>query len=469
MSRLHLQHFRLQHPPFDITPDPGVFFAGAQRGALCDAIEHAIFDTPGIVLVVGEVGGGKTMLCRLLAQRLQARACDLIYLANPAFAPQEILRSMLADLGEPSDADAPLLRLQQALLARHQRGRSVVLLIDEAQAMPTASIEEIKLLSNLETAQHKLLQIVLFGQPEIETVLANPQLRQVRDRVVNRFVIPPLDSDDAVRYLQHRLSCAGSGGQAIFAKSALLLLARQGHGSMRRLNILADQALLAAYAAGSAQVQAQHVRQAIRALPAAGRSRSRRWQRIALLASLALAAATGVLVVGLSWWRSTPASGIATFTAPAAPVSQTMTATPPASAAATSAGETAQAPTDDALAARYTALPPALRAQVLRSRAFLDDTAQQGYTVQIVIHTRLQDLQRWLRLPWPADWPLWVHDRHYPGTGPVWTLYVGHFAHREQAAAALQQLPPSATSMGAFVRSLEGIRAEAYPESLPSL
>ncbi|MGQ9725352.1 MAG: ExeA family protein, partial [Tepidimonas sp.] len=276
MSRLYLEHFGLHRPPFNITPDPSAFFAGAQRGALREAIEHAVLDTPGIVLVVGEVGSGKTMLCRLLAQRLQARACDLIYLANPAFAPQEILRSMLADLGEDAGGDAPLLRLQQALLARHQRGRSVVLLIDEAQAMPPASMEEIKLLSNLETAQHKLLQIVLFGQPEIEATLTVPQLRQVRDRVVNRFVIPPLNIEDARRYVEHRLACAGSGGRTLFEENALLLLARLGHGSLRRLHILADQALLAAFADGSTCVRTPHVRKAALSLPYP--DHARRWR-----------------------------------------------------------------------------------------------------------------------------------------------------------------------------------------------
>ena len=217
LSSLYLEHFRLNEPPFGLTPNGKFFFEGCTRGAVLDALQHAVLDDDGIIVVVGEVGSGKTMLCRMLAERLPRDRVELVYLANPSFGPGEILHSLLADWGLPAPTDRPaLLAIQDALMERHAQGRRVAVLIDEAQAMSPESLEEIKLLSNLETEQSKLLQIVLFGQPELDELLALPKLRQVRDRVVHRFDLTPLDSDDACAYVYHRLRLAGwLGGQPV--------------------------------------------------------------------------------------------------------------------------------------------------------------------------------------------------------------------------------------------------------------
>ncbi len=256
MSSLYLEHFRLGEAPFGITPNGKFFFEGQARGAILDALHHAVLDEDGIVVVVGEVGSGKTMLCRMLAERLPRDQVDLVYLANPSFGPREILQSLIADWGlqPPAEGQPLVLTIQHALLQRHAQGRRAVVLIDEAQAMPPESLEEIKLLSNLETAQHKLLQIVLFGQPELDALLALPKLRQVRDRVVHRFELQPLNGPDAAAYIEHRLRRAGWQGGALFEPRALRELTDASGGRIRAIHLLADKALLAAFAQGARQV-----------------------------------------------------------------------------------------------------------------------------------------------------------------------------------------------------------------------
>lgn len=512
MSHLYLGHFGLRQPPFDITPDPRFFFVGGQRGAVLEGIAHAVFDTPGIILVIGEVGSGKTMLCRMLAQRLRDQ-CTLIYLANPSFGPQEILRGIAADLGLTPEAGEPLpLVLQRALLALHARGRQAVLLIDEAQAMPPESIEEVKLLSNLETGDRKLLQIILFGQPELDDLLSQPRLRQVRDRVVHRFAIPPLPPEDASRYLDHRLACAGSAGAELFDADARRLLVARAHGSVRRLNILADQSLLAAYAAGAGRVRREHVDKVLRttqsgntAAPPGTVSATRLrpwWQR-------ALIGVAGVGVGTLAgWWLGQRPESTAALR-PAAPLLATSDSTTPstsasptsaaatpestapavsASAASPAAPASTPAPASDnapppsaprpagappasaapSVGARYAHLDTAVRQIVLDSRAALDDPNRNGYTLQVGIETDSRALQRWTVLPRPDCWPLWVHDRQYTGQpAPVWAVYLGWFETREAARTALRRLPPEWAREKPQVRTLAAIREEGYPERPP--
>ncbi len=278
MSSLYLEHFRLSEPPFGITPNGRFFFDGQARGAVLEALHHAVLDEDGIVVVVGEVGSGKTMLSRMLAERLPRSQIDLVYLANPSFGPREILQSLIQDWGlaPPTEGQSPVLTIQQALLQRHAQGRRAVVLIDEAQAMQPQSLEEIKLLSNLETERHKLLQIVLFGQPELDELLALPALRQVRDRVVHRFELQPLVGPDAAAYVEHRLRRAGWQGGALFEPAALRRLLAASDGRIRAIHQLADKALLAAFAQGVRQVTDGHVRRAVDEVRATGLKRPRR-------------------------------------------------------------------------------------------------------------------------------------------------------------------------------------------------
>jgi MSHA biogenesis protein MshM len=292
MSTLYLAHFGLAEAPFAITPNPQFFYAGASRGELLRALRCAVASEEGIIVVTGEVGSGKTMLCRMLLAELPA-GIDAVYLANPAFARDEIVGAIARDLGLDAAAapGAPtaLERLQGALIERHEAGRRVVLFIDEAHAMSAEALEEVRRLSNLETSRHKLLNIVLFGQPELDELLAQPRLRQLRERVVQRLQLPPLPAGQVADYVECRLRAAGYRGAALFAPPALRRLRRRSQGLTRRINLLADKALLACYARGGCRVERADVRRAELDL-AFARPRLPR-----LLAAAALALAPAVL------------------------------------------------------------------------------------------------------------------------------------------------------------------------------
>ncbi len=492
LSSLYLEHFRLNEPPFGLTPNGKFFFEGCTRGAVLDALQHAVLDDDGIIVVVGEVGSGKTMLCRMLAERLPRDRVELVYLANPSFGPGEILHSLLADWGLPAPTDRPaLLAIQDALMERHAQGRRVAVLIDEAQAMSPESLEEIKLLSNLETEQSKLLQIVLFGQPELDELLALPKLRQVRDRVVHRFDLTPLDSDDACAYVYHRLRLAGWLGGNLFESSALRLLVGASHGRARAIHLLADKALLAAFADGARQVSKPHVQRAIADFKVGVQINRQGWDVHKALLTLSMLG--GVLVVGISLGyylsQRNAAPAVVAATAPVvAPVASTVPALPPAPVPSPAqiqpppvveqpsvptplpaASQPMPAAADAPLAARYEALPLDLRAAVMHTRGVFDNPAEQGWTLQIGIADGVPSLVR-LLATLKTDAPVWVHDRQYPNQrAPRWAVYVGRYASREAAVQAVSLFANKSANAGRpLIRTLQGIRTETYPERAPS-
>ena len=254
MSMLYLEHFGLHAPPFSITPNPAMFFEGGGRGALLEALEYSARHQEGIVAVTGEVGSGKTMLCRMLLER-SPTGMQLVYLTNPSLSRRAILSAILADLG-PAAGEAErkpvnlLDALHARLIAHHAAGRRVLLVVDEAHAMPAASLEEIRLLSNLETSFHKLLQIVLFGQPELDGLLTRPAMRPLLDRVVERLRVPPLTARETRAYLHCRLRGAGHAGEKLFSDRAARAIFEASGGLIRRINVIADKALMAAFARG---------------------------------------------------------------------------------------------------------------------------------------------------------------------------------------------------------------------------
>lgn len=266
MSLLYLDHFGLKKPPSKITPDLDFFFSVGRRGDTLSALLHVARHEEGIITVVAEVGSGKTLLSRLMISQLGAQV-STVYLPNPCFSRDEILSAIARDLGVidlSTSTEAKLSALQQELLRRHALGQRVLLVVDEAHAMPPESLEEIRLLSNLETQSHKLVNIMLFGQPELDTVLADPRLRQVRDRVIHRFELQALPHAEACAYVDHRLRAAGWKGGALFTPGALALLVKAAAGRARRINLLADKALLGAYAEGALVVEAQQRQRCVR-------------------------------------------------------------------------------------------------------------------------------------------------------------------------------------------------------------
>lgn len=264
---LYYAHFGLRQPPFKITPNTEFFFSGGNRGAVLDALVYAITSGEGIVKVVGEVGSGKTMLCRML-ETLLPQNVESVYLANPSVAPEDVLHAIAFELHLPLPENADRLHVMQALqnylLERHAENRRVVIFIEEAQGMPLATLEEIRLLTNLETKHDKLLQIVLFGQPELDDNLNATQIRQLRERITHSFNLGPLAPEEIGEYLIFRLRTAGYFGPQLFAKGAIRKIASASEGLVRRINILADKALLAAFAENAYSVERKHVAVAIR-------------------------------------------------------------------------------------------------------------------------------------------------------------------------------------------------------------
>jgi len=302
---LYLEHFGLNEPPFRITPHTDFFFEGAERGATLEALAYAVLHDEGIVKVSGEVGSGKTMLCRMLMERLPAEVAT-IYLATPSFAREEILQAIADDLElKLSERRTVALReLQEHLITLYGAGRRVVILIDEAHVMPEDTLEQVRLLSNLESTRHKLLQIVLFGQPELDSTLAKASLRQLRDRITHSFRMRPLPSPEVAKYLDFRMRAAGYRGPQVFSPRAARLLARASGGLTRRINILADKALLAAYSETSHAVTDRHIKAAIADSEFAASPGGRALRPAAVVA---LAAALGVAAgAGIQWMLNEP-------------------------------------------------------------------------------------------------------------------------------------------------------------------
>lgn len=258
---MYLEYFSLKRHPFRITPDPSLFYSGGThgRGVVLDALIYGITTGEGILKVVGEVGSGKTMLCRMLEERLPDDV-EIVYIANPNLTAKEIIYAIAFELRLDVDASSDRLivmqKLQDYLLDKHANGRGVVVFIEEAQGMPLETLEEIRLLSNLETHRHKLMQIVLFGQPELDRKLQLKSIRQLRERITHSFNLQPLDTEAVKGYLRFRLQAAGCPWpHHLFSPGAEKLLARASGGLTRRINILADKSLLAAYADPSTRAE----------------------------------------------------------------------------------------------------------------------------------------------------------------------------------------------------------------------
>ena len=260
---MYSQFYGLQTSPFGITPDTSFFYSGGEREALISAIAYGVSHGDGIIKVVGEVGSGKTMLSRMLSRQLPDNI-KLVFLLNPSLRADDLIFTIGHELGLQLDSTCSksyaLQQVQNKLLTMHGAQQRVVVFIDEAQCMPLETLEELRLLSNLETETDKLLQLVLFGQPELDEHLSQTSVRQIKERIIHSFYLKPFTRDEVGEYLSFRLHKAGYNGSAIFTASALKLLTRFSSGLPRKLTILADKSLLAAFAAQSKTVKASHVR-----------------------------------------------------------------------------------------------------------------------------------------------------------------------------------------------------------------
>jgi MSHA biogenesis protein MshM len=262
---LYLDHFGLSELPFGITPDTSFTVLTRSHQEALNTLLVALNSGEGFIKITGEVGTGKSLLCRRLLQALPENAVSA-YLPNPYLAPRTLLLALAEELGVAVDSASDdyhlLKRVNEALLAYAGDERPVVVCIDEAQAMPLETLESLRLLSNLETEKRKLLQIVLFGQPELDRKLAEPSVRQLLQRIAFHYRLGCLGREEVGNYLAHRLRVAGYRGEEVFAPRSVRSLHRASRGTPRLLNILAHKSLLAVYGEGKHAVLPRHVRQA---------------------------------------------------------------------------------------------------------------------------------------------------------------------------------------------------------------
>ena len=265
---MYLDYYGLREYPFNITPDPRYLYFSAHHQEAFDHLRYGILSRKGFIEFTGEVGCGKTTLCRAVLARLGETVRTALIL-NPFLTETQMLRAILIDFGlNPAGRDKLALthQLNAFLLEQNRAGVNVALIVDEAQNLSFPLLEQIRLLSNLETDQHKLLQIVLAGQPELRTLLARPELRQLRQRILVRYHLPPLDETDTMGYIEHRMKMAGSNQPHLFEEEAVRKIHAHASGIPRLINAIADHALLAGYVRQSQRIDLACVDMAIRQL-----------------------------------------------------------------------------------------------------------------------------------------------------------------------------------------------------------
>jgi len=365
---MYTQFFGLREKPFSITPDPRYLYL-SQRHA--DALAHLIFGVShsgGFIQLTGEVGTGKTTLVRTLFEQLPDEA-DVALILNPELSVTEFLTSILEELKAPLPEDrsnkALIDALNGYLLDAHARGRRTIVIVDEAQNLAPRILEQVRLLTNLETPKQKLLQIILIGQPELRELLAREDMRQLAQRITGRYHLEPLNLDDTGKYVEHRLKVAGASG-GIFTPQAVKELYRQSEGIPRIINVVADRALLAAYTQDTRTIDRRIIRRA--AAEVYGTPRKAAWK-----GHLAAALTVGIVAaIGFQTIRYT----IPTVPPPPAPIEQVTAvdiAPAPAIIEPAPPTVTAAAPPDAAAEPEVVPATPALR-DVLADPTISKDT-----------------------------------------------------------------------------------------------
>ncbi len=301
---MYREFYRLSDEPFRVTPDPEFLFLAPQYKEALAAIVYGIAKRKGFVCITGEVGVGKTTILRSYLNSVEDQALTFVYVFNPKVSFAVLMRTILRDLGQPTQGEVPELveRLHEHLIACYRAKKTVVLFVDEAQNMPVETIENLRMLSNLETSTDKLIQIVLVGQPELEELLSRPQLRQLKTRIVVRAKLGPLGKADSLAYVRHRLNRVALDDRAVFTDRATSLIIKEARGIPRIINILCDAALITGFGYRIRPIPPKVVREVIRDTfdhnqPAI----SHRWIIGAGMAAAAIA--------GFGLWLAGPESG----------------------------------------------------------------------------------------------------------------------------------------------------------------
>jgi general secretion pathway protein A len=265
---MYKEYYHLREEPFNITPDPRFLFLTPKHRDAMDHLLYGIRQRKGFICLTGEVGAGKTTLCRTLLGELKD-TCHTALILNPMLSQTQLLRAIVQELGleiRCRDRLGYMQALNEFLLSANSQGKDVVLIIDEVQDMPDDSLELTRLLSNLETASHKLLQIVLIGQPELRERLSSPKFRQLSQRITVWYHLGTMTQDETGQYLRHRLKIAGAGDELQFDSAAVAEIHQFAQGTPRLVNALSDKALLAGYVYQTSCIDGPIVRLAIREL-----------------------------------------------------------------------------------------------------------------------------------------------------------------------------------------------------------
>jgi general secretion pathway protein A len=264
---MYQSFYGFKEAPFNITPDPRFLYLSPTHMEALQHLKYGVKEKKGFIVLVGEVGCGKTTLCRRFLNELDPAHFDTALILNPRVTETQMLKAILTELGETKLARNQhdlVAQMNRVLLDRIEKNRDIVLIIDEAQNLSFEVLEQIRLLSNLETDKQKLLQIVLMGQPELKEILARDELRQLRQRILVHYELHPLNSNDMAHYIHHRLSLAGGNGRPNFTRWAMRALHRGSRGIPRIVNNLCDKALLAAFIRESDEVCFWDVRRAVK-------------------------------------------------------------------------------------------------------------------------------------------------------------------------------------------------------------
>ncbi len=314
---MFLKHFGLREAPFGLTPDTSFFFACSSYQEALNTLLIAARNGEGFIKITGEVGNGKTLLCRKFLATLNqgmpsttaigtqdqgmlaasGQSFITAYIPNPFLEPRSLLLALADEFRVPLDKDSDQHQLMKglthALLDCARRGQRALVCLDEAQALPLPTLEVLRLLTNLETEKRKLLQVVLFGQPELNTHLAQHSIRQLRQRISFQYELKGLKPDELDRYLRHRLRVAGFSGETLFDMAAVAKLHRVTRGTPRLVNIIANKALMLAFGEGRQHVSARHIGAAAADTPEAQRD----WMTLAVK----LGAGLLVSATALAW------------------------------------------------------------------------------------------------------------------------------------------------------------------------
>ena len=274
---MYLYHFGIKELPFTLTPNTNYFFGLPSHKEAIQVLLTAIKTGEGFIKVTGEVGTGKTLICRKLLNELPAHFMAA-YIPNPYLTPTELRRAVASELNvvltDHSDQQEFTQRIQQRLIRIHQESKGVVLIIDEAQALPIESIEALRLITNLETESRKLLQVVLFGQPELNDKLSLPELRQLKQRITFSYNLQLMDGDQVYQYVKHRMKVAGNPGSDLFDRQCCSLLFKASKGTPRIVNVLCHKALMLAYGEGLQKISPSQVKLAIKDTEAATQTKN---------------------------------------------------------------------------------------------------------------------------------------------------------------------------------------------------